>query len=60
MVSFYIKYFEVKYCRLRLERFRYLFVEILYKGIENEVDFNDEIEGNIIKRKDVVCYLGKN
>ena len=60
MASSHTKYFEVKHCRPHLERLRHLLAETLYKGTENEVDLNDETEGNITKRKDVVCYLGKN
>lgn len=48
-------YFEVKQCRPRLEKLKYLLNENLYKGPENEPDPDDQAEGN--RTKSLVCKL---
>ncbi|KAL9980866.1 hypothetical protein ACROYT_G009505 [Oculina patagonica] len=47
--SCHTMYFEVKQCRPRLEKLKYLLNENLYKGPENEPDPDDQAEGNRTK-----------
>ena len=55
--SCHTTYFEVKQCRPRLEKLRFLLNENLYKGPENEIDPNDQSEDRLTNKKNLVCYF---
>ena len=48
-------YFEVKQCRPRLEKLKYLLNENPYKGSENDLNPDDLSEGSLTNRASQVC-----
>ena len=50
-------YFEVKQCRPRLEKLKYLLNENPYKGSESDVSPDDQSVGSLTNRPSLVSSL---